>query len=112
MCTHNANKINFPFGLGILCEAIDQGNLDEVKKAVTSAPRPTGIISRPSARGLTPLALAIIYRQVHIASYLLEGRADVNAGYRAEWVDKLQHTTNRSPRGLPTSSLCSSPRIC
>ncbi|KAE9377402.1 ankyrin [Stipitochalara longipes BDJ] len=82
-------------GLGLLCEVIDQGNLDEVKKALASAPNPTEIISRPSARGCTPLALSIIYCQVDIARYLLENGADANAGYRAEWVDKLQHVPRR-----------------
>jgi len=77
--------MSFAVGLGVLCEAIDQGNLEEVKIALISAPRPSDIISTPSARGLTPLALAIVYRQFDITKYLLENGADVNAGYRAEW---------------------------
>jgi Ankyrin repeats (3 copies) len=84
-----------PVGLGLLCEAIDQGNLDYVKSALNSAPKPTEIISHPCSRGLTPLALSIVYDQVEIARYLLESGADIEAGYRAEWVDKNQHVLRK-----------------
>jgi ankyrin repeat protein len=80
-----------PVGLGPLCEAIDQGNLKEVQKALNSAFAPSDIISSPSPLGLTPLALSVVNHQLDIAEYLLQSGADINTGYRTEWVDKDQH---------------------
>jgi hypothetical protein len=79
-----------PVALEPLCKAIDEGNLNEVKHTLSAAKSSLDIISSPTAQGLMSLALSIISHQIDIAEHLLQNGANVNDGYRAEWVDKDQ----------------------
>jgi hypothetical protein len=70
--------------LACFAKLSSRGNLDRVKHALSSVLSPLQIMSWPSARRLTPLALSIIYDQV-----------DIKLGYRAKWVNRSQYVIQK-----------------
>ena len=59
-----------------ISEAAAMGNLGQVRNLIA---RDRGILSQVSADGFTPLHLAIFFKQIDVARYLLANGADVEA---------------------------------
>ncbi|KAL3425264.1 ankyrin repeat protein [Phlyctema vagabunda] len=75
----------------VISQAVGNGDLDGIRKVLDFTPDIVSVISTASPAGFTPLARAVVQGHVDIVQYLLEAGADINVGYKTEWVDRTQH---------------------